>query len=688
MNLPPSMLSTIQSLQRDKDLFPSSSTHLFGNPEQASSTIDVLQRLVNTGEELNHSLTLYSLASSISNPKLSSLLRQQCQISNSLHLSEQSRDFILNTIRPKITVYGEDIPLDPSAIPGWCVARFERWGSSVGLEVFRDEESKPGRILLVFGGKSLVLDVEFVVEPTFTLDHIKTSFALNNDTHEGSEQWDAFLFRLFNSFVKEIQRPQFDANPVQVALLGLNVEEQLKRLVLLDKLASSSDGGGIQWFTETDSLSEKLLIVAVAEASEIAKSLDSSAVPLDIFLQRCHGLPLPYLSNSFLSFLVHVSPAAYLQLLHSSTDPSLSNASEKPSFDIPLQIISSKALQLTGCVFATLSLQNTPGRVSEVVMTGGPRPAFGVSSQEGLLDHMFPHSKKPSLPEDGDLGLLAARETENTWFLDFKQSDRQGLVMSQGRMHDIEVIVNPLNDSTLHVVSSLVGTKTGMASWVDMLINSSNSSATSYSTLYNSPSDAHPPLRIHLSPPNEPGFILERVPVQNMKQVWAILEVVREQCWLNNTLSNVNWSSGGLPVEASPDDIMDDVDEEELQAILSGVLRQIKPLHVPVTITIPPPPRPAQQTFDDLSSITPAPTPANRPKLVMTSPEKPPSNGMIEVVVTYDETKPKGVAVELSSGVASNASNLSADMMEEIVRRGGVLSLVGRLFGKASYSRT
>lgn len=40
-----------------------------------------------------------------------------------------------------------------------------------------------------------------------------------------------------------------------------------------------------------------------------------------------------------------------------------------------------------------------------------------------------------------------------------------------------------------------------------------------------SPGGLHPPLQLRLTPPDEPGFILERVPVRNIQEVWGILEV-------------------------------------------------------------------------------------------------------------------------------------------------------------------
>jgi hypothetical protein len=80
----------------------------------------------------------------------------------------------------------------------------------------------------------------------------------------------------------------------------------------------------------------------------------------------------------------------------------------------------------------------------------------------------------------------------------------------------------------------------------------------------------HPPLRLTLTTPDEPGFLLERVQVHKMQEVWAVLEIVRDQCWLNDTLSEISWvpeAIAGLPITEDPDK---GATEEELRAVLSG----------------------------------------------------------------------------------------------------------------------
>ena len=77
----------------------------------------------------------------------------------------------------------------------------------------------------------------------------------------------------------------------------------------------------------------------------------------------------------------------------------------------------------------------------------------------------------------------------------------------------------------------------------------------------------HPPLRLTFTAPDEPGFLLERVQVYNMQEVWAVLEIVREQCWLNEILNGIAW----MPeVVAGPPVGSGDATEEELRALLSG----------------------------------------------------------------------------------------------------------------------
>lgn len=72
-----------------------------------------------------------------------------------------------------------------------------------------------------------------------------------------------------------------------------------------------------------------------------------------------------------------------------------------------------------------------------------------------------------------------------------------------------------------------------------------------------------------------------------------------------------------------------------------------------------------------------------RPKIVMTSPERPPRFGFVEITVTYDEMRPRGISVDVNGAIGAN---LKVDVLEEVCRRGGTLGLSGRVWANAHLS--
>lgn len=99
------------------------------------------------------------------------------------------------------------------------------------------------------------------------------------------------------------------------------------------------------------------------------------------------------------------------------------------------------------------------------------------------------------------------------------------------------------------------------------------------------------------------------------------------------------------------------------------------PRKIPVNVFLPSPTTAPDPLFDstDLSM-------SRRPKIVMTSPEHPPLTGMVEITVTYDETKERGISMHVSGALGAD---LNLDAMEEICRRGGTLGLPGRVWAKS-----
>jgi hypothetical protein len=150
------------------------------------------------------------------------------------------------------------------------------------------------------------------------------------------------------------------------------------------------------------------------------------------------------------------------------------------------------------------------------------------------------------------------------------------------------------------------------------------------------------------------------------------LEVVREQCWLNEILLGCQWSTEGPRSEN--EDTVDDsiVTEDDLQAVLSG---NFTPRKIPVNVLLP---SGSNNSSDNLFgppelnfSI------ASGPRIIMTSPERAPISGLVEITVSHDETKPRGVSVDIQGAMGCD---LKLADLEEICRRGGTLGLSGKVW--------
>ena len=170
--------------------------------------------------------------------------------------------------------------MDPKALADWTVSRLETWGTSVGMETFKDD-GRGGGISLVLGGKVLVIDVDFAVDRTdpsqtrIKVSNVKTSYAISNagsgaPSNGGSIPLDSFLCDTIEQFCTVVQRPAQEQNLGEAARLGMNISEQLQYLVMLDRLAARKDGGGLKWFGGVDELYPLLENFAKREAEAVA----------------------------------------------------------------------------------------------------------------------------------------------------------------------------------------------------------------------------------------------------------------------------------------------------------------------------------------------------------------------------------------------------------------------------------
>ncbi|PFH52025.1 hypothetical protein AMATHDRAFT_57707 [Amanita thiersii Skay4041] len=558
------------------------------------------------------------------------------------------------------------------------------------MESFKDD-GRGGNITVLFGGKVLVIDVDLAVDQRHPekrrLDvvGVKTSYAATNDSannnSNGSPYLDKFLAGSIQRFLSDVQDGDIPIDIVVAAKRAELILDQLRYLVLLDGLAAKKGGGGVKWFVDLDQLFPMLEGLAKEEAVVIATSLAQPNAPLDILLHRGHALPIPYLNCPSLSFLVYLSPAAYLSVLFQNRHSGNLNDPSQIPMDIDIALLRKYLMyHPKGATIATLVLsthsgpQLFPAAMSLPSLT--PKPIFPLALKGSELEHVFLEaSTMLQAPADSSSPVQ-----HYTWVLDFTAGGHQrGVIMSQSRMRDIETIVNPLGDmSTLQSIGILAYQP---ASWVSLLLNPENPlSSDKYIATYQSPGRMHPPLILRLTAPDEPGFIIQKVPVHSMKEVWGILEVVRDQCWLNETLLSCQWSAV-MDAKSSDSPKETEATEEELDTILTGAMvpnripvNLYMPLHDPATDSI------FASALETMSIVQ---MPSRRPRIVLTSPERPPMSGLVEISVVYDETKPRGICVEVNGAMGAEFNHHE---LEEVCRRGGTLGLPGRIWIKSQTS--
>ncbi|KIP08390.1 hypothetical protein PHLGIDRAFT_104329 [Phlebiopsis gigantea 11061_1 CR5-6] len=671
------ILSVVQEFGAH-DAFPTHSTHPYSaSPE---SSISMLRELSSTVTQISSALNALSTLP-MSNTKLFSLFKQQTAIAHRVHNAEQTVLKTTDILRRRLgIIYGEDIPHDNTQLVSWCISRFEAWGTSAGMEAFREEEHD-GHITLTLGGKVIVVDMNLAIDRTdaqksrLSVTGVKTSFAVPGGATGSTTQWstslDGFLADSLGEFLTAVQKEEEAQDTEDAARIGSRILGSLKYIMMLDQMASEEGDAGLRWFNSVDSLALDAEKFASEEATVIAKALASTTCPLDIFLMRAHGLPLPYLTVPSLSFLVHVSPRAYLTLLRrASTAIPTSSSPLLPTLDVPFSLLRpfvGSHPRPAGVTTANLyfsSSHESPVFTDEAGLSMDlvARPTFTLVPSEEQKVLYFPtvndSSRKP-----------------HRYVLDFTDDGRySGVVMSQTRMREIQMVVNPL------AVLGLTDEAHGVAhTWVDMLLNPQTQLPQEfYTATYRSPSSTHPPLQLRFEAPKEPGFRLEKVRVVSLKAVRGVLEIVREQCWLNETLLSLEWSAedpNRASAEATLENGAEGATEDELQAVLGG---SITPSRIPVKVDVH---NWIQQSTDPIfDGGSPAiGTPQHGTRIVMTSGERPPITGVVEISVAHDSSRLRGVAVNITGAIGVD---MNPDTMEEIARRGGTFSLPGRVWAK------
>ncbi|OAX32880.1 hypothetical protein K503DRAFT_776201 [Rhizopogon vinicolor AM-OR11-026] len=718
----PSLLSVVHDvLEQSVPVQPTEPAHPLSI---AYSTVTAqLGAILNTTHHLNHTLNqLNDLPLGENATKLVALMKEHTALTSSINQSTSASMSLSSLVRGgNRAIYPDTSPPNP--------AKIAEWGRNLGMEAFVDGSTT------VLAGKVLVLDIDLN-------DHVavKTSFAnSNNNTGNTSAapELDAFLVREVTRWIHAakcasgidmISGHSKEDPAIEAARRSREIQQHFRYLMMLDALAVAENEKGLRWFMEP-------IVVADHIRKQVATLPQTQT--LDKLLTQ-HALPLPFLVTPSLSFLVWLSPRAYLQILRSSSP---SKQSSLWNIDIPIAHLKT-------------SLQDIPEDATIAMLKLVPSTEVAppkINSSDASGDHL----------------LLTA--PSHMWVLDFTaQSPKNGVVMSQNRMRVIQEIVEShgidLNSgmgsmSNMESMSSLGSMNLGefgvpsqlngggggaVTSWFDLLLNKI-SSAEYYSATYKSPSGIHPPLHLRLLAPQEPGFLLQRVPVRSVNQALRVLEVVREQCWLNESLSILQWSpeheqqphqrqsnvAQGMQSE-------DAVSSDLLASVLAGT---VTPQSIPVNVYLPsnvlPP---LSQTVDPFTSqhsgigvappasagsssgaslfgpgdlemdmeipglsmsmggsvdmdlgmdlTTPADPMRQRrgqgtcppPVIVLSSPRPVRGSGLIEIRITLagghgNAVGENAVHVEASPGV-------EISYMPDVVRRGGVWGLPGRVWNK------
>ncbi|KEP49872.1 hypothetical protein V565_091260 [Rhizoctonia solani 123E] len=557
----------------------------------------------------------------------------------------------------------EDIPLDPKHRPDFILLRVESWAKGAKMEVYQSDEN--GQNTLTCAGSAVVLDLMFeksgieTDRPTIQLVSLKTSYPTSNESAPVTQPQttvEDLLGTDITTYVNEVLSDGADAK--KAAELAWRVMEHIQYIMLLDAQAAReaiTGETGARWFAEVGVLSPKVIDPACQEATGLSSQLQTHKTPLDIFLRRAHALPLVNLNSPSVSFLVGITPVSYLSLLKASSNHIDNPTSDpQPNIDIPINLLRRYVAQhptppgITTCNLIIVSgNQPNPGSINHSPPRVPYFPLLGGVASVPSQSHIFP------LP-GGD----------SSWVLDFgakglvmRRSAMQALVQALGHVNDIDVTLSGMGFMNLGM--GLMNEEN--PGWVSMLLQKrSRILAEHLYTTQTSPNQLFPPIHLTLKVPNEAGFVLGRVRVRNMAEVWTTLEIVREQCWLNNIVTSYVWEDTPPQHTGAPK-------ATGLANLLSG-----KFLSIPTQMNI-------STGSTPMSLLLQFPTPS-----------KTGVPFVVQLMVSYDPTATRGTRIQFgtldSKLSVTETLGRFEEQVDEVVRRAGPLAAVGWLHAQLKTS--
>lgn len=321
---------------------------------------------------MNDALTqLSAMPPSNQTSKLVSLMKQHAAISASIAISRAAVTGLSSADRS--VVFPDHAPPSPN--------RVAEWGRAAGLEAFIEFPGGSSVPTITLAGKVLVLDIDIDGRVL-----VKTSFAVGNNVPNGTAvapDLDAFLAREVSKWVEAAKyassgesSPSMGEPAVVAADCARTLLGHMRYFMMLDSLAVNEGERGIRWFMEPV-VAHQHFISRVSDQH----SSGSKVIPLDkLLVQR--AFPILYLNFPSLSFLVWLSPHAYLHL-HSSMPKHVRGATGQADISLT-HLTTSLFKDSNGATLASLRLVPS----SEVL-------TVGVLS-EGQNDHAFPSSPSHS----------------------------------------------------------------------------------------------------------------------------------------------------------------------------------------------------------------------------------------------------------------------------------------------------
>ncbi|CAE6387799.1 unnamed protein product [Rhizoctonia solani] len=556
----------------------------------------------------------------------------------------------------------EDVPLDPKLRPDFILSRAEMWAKSAKMEVYQSEEN--GQNTLTCAGSAVVLDLTFeklavgTDPPSIRLVSLKSSYPTAFESAPVTQPpttVEDLLGADIAAYINEVLSEGVDAT--KAAQLAWRVMEHVRYIMLLDSQAAQEAKNGetgARWFAEVGILSPKVIDLTCQEAARIASQLGAPKAPLDIFLRRAHAFPLINLNSPSISFLIGMTPISYLSLLKASTNHNDNPSSDpQPNIDIPNNLLRRFVAQYP----------TPPGITTcNLIVVSGNQSNSGPIHQTPPRVPYFPLLDVPSMPSQSHAFPLPSGDS--SWVLDFgakglvmRRSAMQALVQALGHVGDIDVTLSGMGFMNLGM-GLMSGENPG---WVSMLLQKRSRILTEHLyTTQTSPSQLYPPIHLTLRVPNEAGFVLGRVRVRNMAEVWSILEIVREQCWLNNTIASYVW-------EETPPQHIETPEAPGLANLLSG-----KFLSIPTQMNI-------STGSAPLSLLLQFPVPY-----------KGGIPSVVQLMVSHDPSAARGTRIQFgaldSKLPVPETLGRFEDPVDEVVRRAGPLAAVGWLHAQLKTS--